>query len=96
MHTGRNIRLTEGNTVVSKHIAESEHSEDDVTIKAISYDPNWYTRGIREAIEIKRRKPKLNEDGGRFNLNPIYDVILGKSRDSGRQNGPTQLFQVHS
>ncbi len=76
LHTGKNIRLSEGNTVVSKHIATHEHEENDVTIKAIGYDQNWYTRGIREAIEIRKRKPKLNEDGGRFHLNPIYDIIL--------------------
>ena len=70
------MKLLEGNTEVSKHVAHTEHQKEDVSIKAISYDRNWFTRGVREAIEIKRRQPKLNIDGGRYNLNPIYDNIL--------------------
>ena len=32
----------EGNTEVSKHIANQEHEKGDVTIKAMAYDENWY------------------------------------------------------
>ena len=76
MHTGEDIHLNEGQTEVSKHVATEEHDAGDVTIHTIDHDENWYTRGIREAIHIKKRRPTLNADEGRFNLNPIYDVIL--------------------
>ena len=69
--------LTEGNTVVSKHMATHDHQKNEVTVKAIAYDENWYTRGLREAIEIKKKRPTLNEDEGRYHLSPIYDTIFG-------------------
>ena len=76
MDTGKDIIMSEGNTEVSRHMAKYNHDKEDVEIKAITYDTNWFTRGIREAIEIKRRKPTLNADEGRYYLNPIYDNIL--------------------
>ena len=39
---------------------------------------NWFDRGVREAIEIKKKKPTLNEDEGRYHLSVIYDTIFGK------------------
>lgn len=96
MHTGQDIILTEGQTEVSKHAASEQHEKNDITIKALSYDQNWYTRGIREAIEIKRWKPRLNADEGRYRLNPIYDVII-KSRDEEEEQRGTPLpTQEHS
>ena len=53
MNSGENIITNEGNTEVSKHIASQEHEKGDVIIKAMAYDENWYTRGIREANVIK-------------------------------------------
>ena len=67
--------MTEGTTEVSKHVINHEHKEGDVTIKAVTYDENWLKRGIREAIEIKKRKPDLNLDEGRYYLPVIYDSL---------------------
>ena len=88
MHTGQEILLTEGSTEVSKHIATEEHDKNDVTITAVSYDQNWYTRGIREANEICRRKPELNKDGGRFHIKPIYDNIIESHDEEGQRGTP--------
>ena len=52
----------------------------------------WYTCGIREAIEIRGRKPELNEDG-RFHIKPIYDNII-ESRDDEGQRGYDIRFQI--
>ena len=45
------------------------------------------TRGIREAIEIKKRKSTLNEDAGRYHLNPIYDLVLKSTKKKKKNNG---------
>ena len=76
MDTGSDILITEGNTEVSAHMAKEHHEPGDVTIKAITYDDNWYTRGIREAIKIKKRNPTLNADEGRYFLSAIYDNLF--------------------
>ena len=88
MNSGGNQILNEGNTVVSKHMANHEHEKGDVTIRAITYDENWYTRGIREAIEIKRRIPTLNEDEGRYHLAPIYDNIIVQKEEVKLRSQP--------
>ena len=81
LNSGTNIILSEGNTVVSKHMATQDHKEGDITFTAITFDENWYTRGIREAIEIKKTSPTLNEDQGRYYLSAIYDNILVPKKD---------------
>ena len=91
MHTGSEIHLNEGQTEVSKHVATEEHENGDVSIHTINHDDNWYSRGIREAINIKKRKPTLNADEGRFHLNPIYDVILHpRNKEYKSSNHPPQ------
>ena len=85
MDSGSDIIMNEGNTEVSKHMAHLEHEEGDVTIKALTFDENWYTRGIREAIEIKRRKPTLNADEGRYHLCSIYDNVIEKKKEVAKQ-----------
>ena len=74
MNNGQKI-MTEGTTEVSKHVMSHEHKEGDIIIKAVTYDEIWLKRGIREAIEIKKRKPDLNLDEGRYYLPRIYDNL---------------------
>ena len=81
------IELTEGATEVSKHNAEYNHIEGDFEMKAISYDKNFYTRGIREAIEIRKKNPSLNSDNGRYFLPKIYDLVLSRDRNPSQDNG---------
>ena len=76
MHTGQHIHITEGQTEVSKHVATCDHEEGDLEIVALGYEQNWYRRGIREAIEIKRHRPDLNVDEGRHYLSPLYERII--------------------
>ena len=52
--------LTEGASEVSKHIALYDHEEGDISMRAVGYSQNNKHRGIKEAIEIRRRKPILN------------------------------------
>ena len=76
LHTGANLIWSEGNTEVSKHIAEFDHEPQDVTIKAITYDNNWHRRGYKEALEIRRRHPNLNQDQGRTFIPHIYGRVI--------------------
>ena len=47
--------------------------------KVLATESNTFKRRIREAIEIKLRKPSLNRDNG-CELARIYDTILVPSR----------------
>ena len=79
--------LTEGSSEVSKHIALHDHKEGDISMKAVGYSQNSKHRGIKEAIEIRRRKPILNiqlaqnPDANTKKtvfLPPIYDLLIDK------------------
>ena len=76
LHTRANLIWSEGNTEVSKHLAEFEHGPEDVSIKALKYDDNWHRRGYKEALEIRRKHPNLNLDQGRTYIPHIYGRIL--------------------
>ena len=77
MHTGSNIAITTGSTVVSEHMALNDHEEGDIDIKILGFENNWYKRTTKEAIAIKRIKPTLNEDEGRY-ISPIFDPVPSK------------------
>ena len=82
MSTGAHLKLSEGTTEVSKHVATKTNDGDpcNITIKPISYETNWDKRLFKEAIEIKRRKPTLNEDQGKRRIPPIYTTIVPKEQ----------------
>ena len=42
-----------------------------------TFESNWYKRTTKEAIAIKRIKPTLNEDEGRY-ISPIFDPVPSK------------------
>ena len=69
--------LSRNSSAVHEHCQLTDHSVDSSKTKV--RENNTFKRRIREAIEIKLRKPFLNRDNG-FELARIYDTILAPSR----------------
>ena len=76
LDTGSDQQITEGNTEFSAHVATDLHRKEELEYKLIFSDDNWFKRGVKEAIAIRKIKPTLNLDGGRHNLSAIYDEII--------------------
>ena len=66
-------------TAVNEHCKLTGHSVDSSKIKVLATENKTFKRRIREAIEIKLRKPSLNRDNG-SELASIYDTILAPWR----------------
>ena len=97
MNRGEKI-LTEGTTIVSKHVAEEDHEEGDITIKAVSYETNWRARGVKEAIEIRKKKTNMNQDEGRHYLSAIYNKLINENNamrvmETGSSVNPQQNLE---
>ena len=71
--------LSRNSSAVHEHCRLTGHSVDSSKTKVLATESNTFKRRIREAIEIKLRKPSLNRDNG-FELARIYDTILAPSR----------------
>ena len=71
--------LSRNSSAVNEHCKLTGHSVDSSKIKVLTTENNTFKRHIREAIEIKLRKPSLNRDNG-FELASIYDTILAPWR----------------
>ena len=71
--------LSRNSSAVNEHCKLTGHSVDSSKIKVLATEINTFKRRIREAIEIKLRKPSLNRDNG-FELASIYDTILAPWR----------------
>ena len=74
MNSGEGQLLTVGNTIVSEHMALNDHSEGDIEISLLGFEPNWKKRLIKETIAINKHKPNLNGTEG-FHLSAIYDPL---------------------
>ena len=87
MDQGERIIMTEGTTEPAKHAYEyqTEHTEHSMSIKAIGYEPNIRKRQIKEALEIYKRKPQLNEDAGKAKIFPMFRDIVKKEQDEKRK-----------
>ena len=60
-------------------MASDVHEKSDLGWKILCTEENWYARGVKEAIAIRKIKPTLNADAGRFHLSPIYDKLIQSS-----------------
>ena len=82
MNEGQRLIETEGSTEPAKHMYhyQQDHDEGDVEFKAIGFERSYMKRGVKEAIEIMRRKPNLNQDPGRKYIPPIFKEVLMKDQ----------------
>ena len=55
-------------------------------MEILEYEENWFKRGILEAIHIRKEKPTLNKDLGRYNLSKIWDSVIIKDVDNRRHS----------
>ena len=54
MHKGTNQRLTLGSTEFSAHLASEDHEKYDVEAKLLCTEEDWFKRGVKEAIAIRK------------------------------------------
>lgn len=92
IHEGSNQVLTEGNTEFSAHVATDTHEKTDLQYSILCTEQDWFKRGVKEAIAIRKLKPTLNKDDGRYHLPAIYNkfinnnVAINKTR-KGKEDG---------
>ena len=79
LHQGSDQPLTLGSTEFSAHLASSHHSKTDYEFSILCTDDNWFNRGMKEAIAIRKLKPTLNQDDGRHHLSRMYDTLINSS-----------------
>ena len=79
MHEKTNQQITLGNTDFSAHVATDVHEKKDLKFSVLCTEQNWFKRGVKEAIAIKKIKPTLNKDQGRYHLSPLYDEFIRTS-----------------
>ena len=57
-----------GGSEVAEHMQQQSHGRNDINYVIIGNEDNWLKRGIKEAIEIRKRNSTLIEDEGRYHL----------------------------
>ena len=72
-------------------MVEHEHGKDKMDVKIIGREENNWKRGIKEAIEIRRKKPTLNRDDGRYNLAAIYDIVIDNRNANENRTGRSNI-----
>ena len=85
--TGRQLkeRVTEHrkkSSPIGEHLCQATHSFSTADVSILHQEPDWFRRGVAEAIYINREAPSLNRDSGRHNLPAIYrEILTSTSRD---------------
>ena len=69
------------NSAILDHMIETGHIVREEDFRILHREQNWRLRGIREAIEVRKRNPAINKRGGiRYKLSPLWDKPLGALR----------------
>ena len=76
---GSNQLLSEGSTDFSAHVASNTHEKSDLSFSVLCTEENWFKRGVKEAVAIRKIRPSLNKDLGRHHLSSIYDKFIRSS-----------------
>ena len=71
--------MTEGSTEFSAYMATDRHEKADIDHTILMTDNNWYRRGVKEAIAIRKIKPTINQDDGQYHLSRKYDPLIRSS-----------------
>ena len=95
INEGSQQQLTEGSTEFSAHIASDTHEKTDIEHTILMTDDNWFRRGIKEAIAIRKIKPTLNQDDGRYHLSPMYNRLIRTSVTMATPCKGTEDASVH-
>ena len=59
-----------------EHLTKEGHSFSKEQVSVLQQEPDWFKRGVAEAIHIQRESPSLNRDQGRHKLPAIYRELL--------------------
>ena len=77
---------------VGEHASKEQHQIDWEGVRILDREDNWYRRGVREAIHIRRTGSDLNRDRGRHDLPVVYNKLL--SLDTNQSISVDQSGQV--
>ena len=81
---GEHKRPSNATSPVAQHAKQSKHRIGWSNVKVLDQDSNYFSRGVREAINIYRHPSSLNRDKCRHQLPPVYQSILSHDRRSTR------------
>ena len=76
MNDGEKTPPLNENSEVAQHMKSGHHRKEDMEITILGYKQNWWRRGVREAIHIRKHRPTLNKDQGRYNLTQIWTELI--------------------
>ena len=82
---------TRASSAIFEHTQNAGHSINQQSAQILSTEPLHTKRRVKEAIEIKTRRPSLNRDPG-LDLPPVYDTALKllTPRQPATNPGPPQ------
>ena len=83
-HQGKEKEIITTNSEVADQTAY-RHKKEDMKIDFLGFEPKWWESGVLESINIRREKPTLNADCGRYNLSRIWDGIINTANDERNQ-----------
>ena len=71
-------------SATTDHMTQQNHIVDWERAKFVDRESDWRTRGIKEAIWIRKTKDSMNRDDGQYQFSQIYDDLLMGHPGRGR------------
>jgi len=78
-------------SAITDHVCQNNHLIDWGGAKFVARESDWRTRGIKEAIWIRKTPHTMNRDEGRYTLPHLYDDLLSTNKTRGREKQQQDL-----
>ena len=77
LRTRTDEHSTRPESPVTTHASQLQHLIDSEGVKIlIDREDNWFRRGVKEAIHIKKTGSELNKDRRQHHLNTVYNKLI--------------------
>ena len=85
LRTRNGEHSTRPESPVATHATQFQHLIDSEGVKILDREDNWFRRGVKEAIHIRKTGSELNKNRGRHHLPTVYNkpIVSHDSDPSG-------------
>ena len=81
---------------VAEHTIREQHHIDWDGVRILDREEDWFRRGVREAIHIRRLGSDLNRDRGRHDLPVVYNKLLALDQNQSISVGQSGQVAIQA
>ncbi|KAJ0061886.1 hypothetical protein NL108_013749 [Boleophthalmus pectinirostris] len=80
-------------SAVHFHLKATGHSFEDSEVQILAREKNWFERGVKEAIFVKKENPSLNRNGDSDTIYLLFTTPSSNRNQNKQENNRCSQFR---